>query len=454
MKRTAIRVFLLCLVLSLCLPFAGASAAGEGPKADAGEAGPAPEAEQVPEEREESGPEADAGEAEPAPEAEQVPEIQEESGPAAVRVGPGDTYFAQEGSLVYNDTGVVYNNGGTVYNNGGTVYSNGGTVYNNAGLVYANGGTVYNNAGTVYSNGAEVVFPEERGAALAPDVGRVRLSEGFDAFADVEGLTPEQGTGAYLLKEGADCVIRPRAGYLLFSPEVTGGELAQREDGAWLLTLTEREAALTLRFQPEAPRFSLTPGTYGEAQTVEISAPEGARVYYTVDGSQPGADSALYQAPIAVEEGLTLRAVAVAEGAEPSAVTEAAYALVKVSAPEFEPAEAGYGRVAPQPVTVENGGAADARIKEIRLSGDGAGSFVLAGGTDRSIPAGSTDTRSWTVQPKSGLKAGTYTAALTVVFDGGGEQELTVSFTVTEPTSEPASEGETGTRADTGAGAA
>lgn len=53
-----------------------------------------------------------------------------------------------------------------------------------------------------------------------------------------------------------------------------------------------------------------------------VSAPSGASVYYTVDGSDPRySDSALeYAAPVTLESGQTLRAYAVSEGKYPSPV--------------------------------------------------------------------------------------------------------------------------------------
>lgn len=51
----------------------------------------------------------------------------------------------------------------------------------------------------------------------------------------------------------------------------------------------------------EQPVFSLPGGFYPEEITVEITAPEGCRIYYTTDGTKPGEDNGtLYEGPVEV----------------------------------------------------------------------------------------------------------------------------------------------------------
>ncbi|WP_147803768.1 chitobiase/beta-hexosaminidase C-terminal domain-containing protein [Alkalicoccus halolimnae] len=70
------------------------------------------------------------------------------------------------------------------------------------------------------------------------------------------------------------------------------------------------------------------PGETAEGTEVMLSSPsDGADIYYTVDGSEPSVDSTLYEEPIVVEEAVTIKAVAVAEGLEPSAVREFSYTI-------------------------------------------------------------------------------------------------------------------------------
>lgn len=86
----------------------------------------------------------------------------------------------------------------------------------------------------------------------------------------------------------------------------------------------------------EAPVFSVEKGTYYNPFNVEITAEEGATVYYTTDGTEPTAESTEYTEAIAVNEfgtTTTIKAIAVVEG-EWSNVASATYSL-EVSAPDF-----------------------------------------------------------------------------------------------------------------------
>lgn len=70
------------------------------------------------------------------------------------------------------------------------------------------------------------------------------------------------------------------------------------------------------------PTFSPKAGRYTEAQTVTISCDiEGSEIYYTEDGTTPTASSTHYTAPINVEATTTLKAIAIADGAESNVAT-------------------------------------------------------------------------------------------------------------------------------------
>jgi hypothetical protein len=84
-----------------------------------------------------------------------------------------------------------------------------------------------------------------------------------------------------------------------------------------------------------APTFSKASGsTLVAGTTVTLtSATEGASIYYTLDGTEPTSASTLYEAPIAVNESLTIKAIAVKEGFLDSEVATASYIVPVVATP-------------------------------------------------------------------------------------------------------------------------
>ena len=77
------------------------------------------------------------------------------------------------------------------------------------------------------------------------------------------------------------------------------------------------------------PVFSMASGTYYEEIDVEITcATEGATIYYTTDGSDPTAESAVYAEPIHIDADMTLKAIAMMEGYENSGIATANYVVI------------------------------------------------------------------------------------------------------------------------------
>lgn len=77
------------------------------------------------------------------------------------------------------------------------------------------------------------------------------------------------------------------------------------------------------------PVFSMPSGTYYETIEVEITcATEGATIYYTIDGSDPTAESEIYAEPIVVESDMTIKAIAMMEGYDNSAIATASYVIM------------------------------------------------------------------------------------------------------------------------------
>lgn len=81
--------------------------------------------------------------------------------------------------------------------------------------------------------------------------------------------------------------------------------------------------------QVAPPFFSLSSGTYDEAQTVAVTCPTpGANVYYTVDGNEPTAQSTLLTGgAVSITATATLKAIAMKPGMINSSVSSATYTI-------------------------------------------------------------------------------------------------------------------------------
>src|SRR5215469_17114710 len=75
------------------------------------------------------------------------------------------------------------------------------------------------------------------------------------------------------------------------------------------------------------PTFNVAPGSYGSAQSVTISAPAGATIYYTTNGLQPTTSSTAYTGPISVSASEVVQAIAVETGYTDSLVAAANYQI-------------------------------------------------------------------------------------------------------------------------------
>jgi hypothetical protein len=78
----------------------------------------------------------------------------------------------------------------------------------------------------------------------------------------------------------------------------------------------------------ETPTYSPPGGSYEEAQTVSIfSATPNSTIYYTLDGSKPTDESAIYSSPLAIGNAATIRAIAIASQHQLSNVGQAVYSI-------------------------------------------------------------------------------------------------------------------------------
>ncbi len=133
----------------------------------------------------------------------------------------------------------------------------------------------------------------------------------------------------------------PASGYAFtgWSVEGTGSTLSSTSTNPTTFTMGTANATVTANFEASStvgnPTFTVSEGTYNEAQSVEINCPtDGATIYYTIDGNDPTTESAVYSSAIAVNATTTIKAFAVKDGMTNSGIASATYTL-KCATPEI-----------------------------------------------------------------------------------------------------------------------
>ena len=87
-------------------------------------------------------------------------------------------------------------------------------------------------------------------------------------------------------------------------------------------------ASYTIKGTVATPAFSVASGAVNSGTSVIITcSTEGAKIYYTTDGTAPTASSTEYTAAISVTEAVTVKAIAVKSGMKNSAVASASYTI-------------------------------------------------------------------------------------------------------------------------------
>src|SRR5665213_408205 len=95
------------------------------------------------------------------------------------------------------------------------------------------------------------------------------------------------------------------------------------------------------------PVLSPGSGTYRAATSVSISdATSGATIYYTLDGTTPTKNSAMYAGALLISTTTTIKAIATAAGMSSSAIASALYFIAPPAAtPTFAPGPGTYSTV-------------------------------------------------------------------------------------------------------------
>jgi len=116
-----------------------------------------------------------------------------------------------------------------------------------------------------------------------------------------------------------------------FGPLRIDDDTTEIHGNAWLDTgelLDNQDQSPAPLLQAQEPSISPAEGPYFAGIEVELSSGEaGAEIRYTVDGSQPGSDSALYQGPFSLAQTSTVKAITLKSGLLDSSVSEAAFQI-------------------------------------------------------------------------------------------------------------------------------
>lgn len=163
------------------------------------------------------------------------------------------------------------------------------------------------------------VFPVET-PVISPS------SASIPAMQEISISCATSGAKIYYTVDGADPTEESLFydGPFLLQGSATVKALAVK-DGLLSSAKSERSYVLYVA----DPSFSVSEGTYGTGQSVELStSTSGAKIYYTLDGSTPTSSSTLYSEAVTVGQSLTLKALAAREGAEASNVVSKTYTIL------------------------------------------------------------------------------------------------------------------------------
>ena len=130
------------------------------------------------------------------------------------------------------------------------------------------------------------------------------MSAAPDFVIEVEGAYDEN----YILAEELRAALDNAQAAIASTSILAVGEAIKELAKVYQRYVEANSAPVTVA----APTFSVKTGLYFEAQTVELSCEtEDAQIYYTLDGTAPTEQSALYSEPLTISATTTVKAIAV-----------------------------------------------------------------------------------------------------------------------------------------------
>ena len=132
-------------------------------------------------------------------------------------------------------------------------------------------------------------------------------------------------------------------------------------------------ASYTIKGTVATPEFSAASGAVNSGTEVTITcATEGAKIYYTTDGTEPTAESTEYTVAISVTEAVTLKVIAVKSGMNDSAVASVSYLIIPTKATcvpgDFVLKD---GTMLPKDITLTDTQKSNVAAVIVRAAGDG-----------------------------------------------------------------------------------
>ena len=254
-------------------------------------------------------------------------------------------------SRITGATTAVYQNGRYLWlkdNSGVVLAYNGGDIEMPK---FANGQTVeggitgkyqnYSNGQLQMSNLVAGTFKAgAQGAEVEPELLQVEevATDLVNTYVRFEGVTVAEGTAAnnYVMSDASGEIALfnqfSNAQYYDVVEVATGTNLTVYGfvaiHSGKLQIMPVKVTSASGKEVVAAPTFSVPAGAVAEGTEITIScATEGATIYYTTDGTNPTAASTVYSTPVVINEALTIKALAVKEGMDDSAIATAEYTI-------------------------------------------------------------------------------------------------------------------------------
>jgi len=250
-----------------------------------------------------------------------------ESATLTISVPSGYTLVSVKPTFTTKDNGTL--------SYGGSTKTSGSTVSVSGTSAVFSVGSSSGSKGKVFFTSIEVTY--------TPPTHTLTYSATNGSIAGVVYNTSTAVASGASVAEGGKVTLTatPASGYTFtgWSVEGTGSTLSSTSTNPTTFTMGTANSTVTAVFEASTtvanPTFTVSEGTYNEAQSVEINCPtDGATIYYTTDGTDPTSSSTEYTGAISVTQTTTIKAIAIKDGLTDSGIASSTYTL-KCATPEI-----------------------------------------------------------------------------------------------------------------------